>query len=327
MSSAISSKTVLLLGGSGQIGREAARALLAEGRRLVCALRPGAAWSPPAGVEILEVAATRPHAFREALERALSGGPTVDAVVSCLASRTGAPEDAWAVDHTAQLAALKAAEAAGVPLFVALSAICVQKPRLAFQHAKLAFEKALIASPIAHSIVRPTAYFSSLSGQVARVKAGKPYLLFGDGGLTATKAIGPADVGRYLAGCLTDPTRRGVRPIGGPGPAVTPREQGERLFELLGRRPRFTQIPLAAMDAVIAGLAAAGRVSRRARNGAEFARIARYYASESMLLWDAAAEAYDADATPSFGRESLFDHYQKLVAGAVETDLGAHAVF
>jgi divinyl chlorophyllide a 8-vinyl-reductase len=51
-----------------------------------------------------------------------------DAVVSCLASRTGAPKDAWAIDHDAQLVALQAAEAAGVGQFVLLSAICVQKP-------------------------------------------------------------------------------------------------------------------------------------------------------------------------------------------------------
>jgi divinyl chlorophyllide a 8-vinyl-reductase len=54
---------------------------------------------------------------------------------------------------------------------VLLSAICVQKPELAFQHAKLAFERALIDSGLAYTIVRPTAFFKSLSGQVDRVSA------------------------------------------------------------------------------------------------------------------------------------------------------------
>ena len=36
-----------------------------------------------------------------------------------------------------------------------LSAICVQKPRLAFQHAKLAFKKQLIQSGLTYSIARP----------------------------------------------------------------------------------------------------------------------------------------------------------------------------
>jgi divinyl chlorophyllide a 8-vinyl-reductase len=50
---------------------------------------------------------------------------------------------------------------------VLLSAICVQKPLLEFQRAKLAFEAKLQeAGDITYSIVRPTAFFKSLAGQV-----------------------------------------------------------------------------------------------------------------------------------------------------------------
>lgn len=131
-----------------------------------------------------------------------------------------------------------------MPQFVRLSAICVQKPRLAFQHAKLAFEVELQASGLDWTIVRPTAYFKSLSGQVERVRQGKPFLMFGDGTLTACKPISDDDLGAYLADCLHDETRRRrVLPIGGPGEAIAPRQQGERLFELLGRPPRFKSVP------------------------------------------------------------------------------------
>ncbi len=102
---------------------------------------------------------------------------------------TGAPRDAWAIDHRAHVQALAAARAAGVMHMVLLSAICVQKPLLAFQHAKLAFESELVASGLDYSIVRPTAYFKSLSGQIERVQQGKPFLVFGDGRLTACKPI------------------------------------------------------------------------------------------------------------------------------------------
>ena len=91
-------------------------------------------------------------------------GERFDALVSCLASRTGAPKDAWAIDHQAQVHALDAAARAGVSQVVLLSAICVQKPVLAFQQAKLASEKKLIDSGLTYSIVRPTAFFKSLSG-------------------------------------------------------------------------------------------------------------------------------------------------------------------
>ncbi|MFG5409231.1 NAD(P)H-binding protein [Piscinibacter sakaiensis] len=153
--------------------------------------------------------------------------------MSCLASRSGEPADAWAIDHLAQRHALRAAIDAGATQAVLLSAICVQKPRLAFQHAKLAFEAELRASGVGWTIVRPTAYFKSLSGQIERVRVGRPFLVFGDGRLTACKPIADADLAAYLADCLDDPARQGrVLPIGGPGAAITPREQAE------GRRRR-----------------------------------------------------------------------------------------
>jgi len=245
-----------------------------------------------------------------------------------MASRTGAPDDAWAIDHRAQLTLLAAAQSACVTQFVLLSAICVQKPRLAFQHAKLAFETALQQSGMTWSIVRPTAFFKSISGQVERVKQGKPFLVFGDGTLTACKPISDNDLAEYIAGCLSDPGRQNrVLPIGGPGRASTPREQGEQLFALLGREPRFKQVPPSLLRVIAAVLGALGRVIPPLAAKAEFARIGHYYATESMLVWDDATQRYDADATPSAGTETLFDYYAQLVRGESSAERGEHAVF
>lgn len=255
-------------------------------------------------------------------------GERFDAVVSCMASRTGAPKDSWAIDHQAHIHALDAATAVGVTQFVLLSAICVQKPTLAFQHAKLAFEQRLKDSGLTYSIVRPTAYFKSLSGQLDRLKQGKPFLVFGNGTLTACKPISDDDLGNYLAECLEDTSRYNrVLPIGGPGAAMTPREQGEQLFALLGRPPKFKQVPVALLDTIIAVLGTLGRVVPALSDKAELARIGRYYATESMLVWDAAAGRYDAAATPSAGRETLFDFYGRLVKGEATIERGDHTVF
>ncbi|GIR71642.1 MAG: hypothetical protein CM15mP74_28930 [Halieaceae bacterium] len=59
--------------------------------------------------------------------------PTVDAVISCLASRSGAPIDAREVEYEANQKLLEYAERIAAQHFVLLSAICVQRPRLAFQ--------------------------------------------------------------------------------------------------------------------------------------------------------------------------------------------------
>ena len=229
---------------------------------------------------------------------------------------------AGTVDHGAHVTALSQAADAGVSQVVQLSAICVQKPLLEFQQAKLAFERHLMGCGIAYSIVRPTAFFKSLSGQVARVRAGKPFLLFGDG------RIADEDLADYLADCLDDPARRNrVLPIGGPGPALTPRDQGECLFRLLGRPPRFRQVPVALLDGVIAGLALGGRLVPALADKAAFARIGRYYATESMLVLDPRTGRYDAEATPSTGTRTLPDFYAALIDGAAAPERGDHAVF
>ncbi len=327
-------RRVFMLGATGTIGRATVRALVRHGHEVVCFVRPragvGGAWSADDSARVLASASLRFGDVTDPASLARDGfrGERFDALVSCLASRTGAPKDAWAIDHRAHLHALAAAREAGVGQVVLLSAICVQKPLLAFQQAKLAFEAALIGSGLTYSIVRPTAFFKSLSGQIERLKQGKPFLVFGDGTLTACKPIGDDDLGDYLAGCLDDPARHHrVLPIGGPGEAITPRQQGEHLFELLGRPPRFKQVPVALLDTIVAVLGAAGRVLPAAAAKAELARIGRYYATESMLVLDPASGRYDAAATPSTGRETLFDHYAALVAGRIASERGDHAVF
>jgi len=326
-------RRVFLLGATGTIGRTTLRALNRRGHEVVCFVRPRAR----AG---LELAASRTSLFAGATVRfgdvtdplslARDGfrGERFDALVSCMASRTGVPKDAWAIDYQAHTSALAAAQKAGVTQVVLLSAICVQKPLLAFQHAKLAFERALIDSGLIYSIVRATAFFKSLSGQVERVRRGKPFLVFGDGTLTACKPISDDDLAEYLAECLGNESRRNaILPIGGPGEAITPRQQGEHLFALLGRAPRFRHVPLALLDGVVRVLGGLGQMVPAAAEKAELARIGRYYATESMLVLDPQSGRYDAARTPSTGTQTLFDYYARLLDGSAAAERGDHAVF
>jgi divinyl chlorophyllide a 8-vinyl-reductase len=328
------SRRIFVLGATGTIGRAAVRALVRRGHEVVCFVRPhagvGGALTPADSAQLLAGAELLVGDVRDPRSLAVDGmrGERFDVLLSCMASRTGAPKDAWAVDHDAHVRALEAARTAGVSHVVLLSAICVQKPLLAFQQAKLAFERILTESGLRYSIVRPTAFFKSLSGQIERVKRGRPFLLFGDGTLTACKPISDDDLGDYLAGCVDDPGRwNRVLPIGGPGDAITPRQQGERLFELLGRPARFKSVPVGLLDVIIGVLGALGRFSPKLAEKAEFARIGRYYATESMLVLDPQTGRYDAAATPSTGTETLFDHYARVVRGGAAPERGDHAVF
>lgn len=333
-SNGVRPRRVLVLGGTGTIGRATVRALVARGHEVVCLVRRSAETHDPSG---LVDCARRPSGTTErfldvtdpvSLARDGFRGEPYDVLVSCLASRTGLPDDAWAIDYKAHVSALQASKAANVRHVIYLSAICVQKPVLAFQHAKLAFERVLAESGLDYTIVRPTAFFKSLSGQIDRVKRGRPFLVFGDGLLTACKPISDDDLGDYLAECIDNEDRRNrVLPIGGPGEAVTPKAQGERLFALLGREPRFTHVPVLMLDVIIASLATLGRLVPAMAAKAELARIGRYYASESMLVLDPATGRYDASATPSTGSETLFDYYARLIRGEAVAERGDHAVF
>jgi divinyl chlorophyllide a 8-vinyl-reductase len=327
-------KRVMVLGATGTIGQATVPALVAAGHDVVCFLRRPARNMdlPQPKKELAELlgASLRYGDITDALsiERDGFAGERFDAVVSCLASRTGVPRDAWVIDHKANADALAAAQISGVSHFVLLSAICVQKPLLAFQQAKLAFETLLMQSGVTYSIVRPTAFFKSLSGQIDRLKKGKPFLLFGDGKLTACRPISDGDLGAYLAQCLDDESLHNrVLPIGGPGEAITPRQQGEHLFMLLGKEPKFSHVPVALLDAIIKTLSVSGRIVPSLADKAELARIGRYYATESMLVLDPETGRYDAAKTPSTGSETLFDFYERVIAGEVAVERGDHAVF
>jgi len=94
-------------------------------------------------------------------------------------------------------------------------------------------------------------------------------------------------------------------------------------------RRRFTSAPalrvLPAWAFVVHAPDAAGAL----QDSAEFAKIGKYYATESMLVWDEQAQRYVADATPSYGSDTLEDFFKRAVqeGGLKGQDLGDASVF
>ena len=306
---------VLLAGAPGTMGR----AVLAElGRRqipVVALVRSKSAplGALPASTILVTVDDLR---AREWVKEARD----CDVVISCLASRSGAPKDAERVDFDANRQLLQVAEALGIRRFVLLSAICVQKPHLAFQRQKLRFEALLGASSVPATIVRPTAFFKSLSGQIERVRAGKPFLVFGGGELTACKPISERDLAVFLLQQAEDESIESrVMPIGGPGPALTPLDQARLLGELLGKPCAVRSLPPQMFDWMRWAIQPLGLISSWAGERVEFLRIAKYYATESMLSWDARRACYDAEATPEFGTDTLAAFYARVLSGEEAT--------
>jgi divinyl chlorophyllide a 8-vinyl-reductase len=155
----------------------------------------------------------------------------MEAVVSCLASRSGVKKDAYDIDYQATLNCLQAGMDGQVNAghFVLLSAFCCKNPWLQFQQAKLKFEAALQGQDkMTYSIVRPTAFFKSVSGQLEVVQSGAPFVMFGDGEVTRCNPMAESDLATYLIDCIADKSRHGkILNIGGPDEPLTMKKQGE----------------------------------------------------------------------------------------------------
>jgi len=328
-------KRVFVVGATGYIGKFVVRELVTRGYDVVSFVRERSGIGLKTTVEEVraqlkgsEVRFGDVSSMESLLKNGIRG-EHFDVVLSCLTSRNGGIKDSWNIDYQATRNALDAGKSAGVTHFVLLSAICVQKPLLEFQRAKLKFEKELKESGLNWSIVRPTAFFKSIAGQVEAVKNGKPYVMFGDGRLTACKPISESDLASYIVNCIEDSTMQNIiLPVGGPGKAITPIEQGAMLFELLGRPPKFKKMPIQMFDLIIPVISLLAKIFPKLEDKAEFARIGKYYCSESMLVLNPKTGKYDADMTPSYGSDTLRDFYQRVLReGLSGQELGEHSMF
>ena len=85
------------------------------------------------------------------------------------------------------------------------------------------------------------------------------------------------------------------------------------LFGLTGQQPHYRSISPALFLRLSAALRPLGYLSDWVGEKAEYLRIAHYYATESMLVWDAETEAYSSEATPETGQDTLEQHYRMLL--------------
>jgi divinyl chlorophyllide a 8-vinyl-reductase len=166
------------------------------------------------------------------LEEIKANNGDIDAVISCLASRSGIKKDAYAIDYQASKNCLDSGIAVNARHFVLLSAFCCKNPWLQFQQAKLKFEGDLQEqSSMTYSIVRPTAFFKSVSGQLEIVQQGAPFVMFGDGEVTRCNPIAESELAEYLINSITDKSKENkVLNLGGPDEPLTMKKQGEVSF-------------------------------------------------------------------------------------------------
>ena len=306
MEADLANTKVLLLGYTGYIGTTLANVLLEKNIQIVCPVRNERALKKKENIVFVNMSQI------ESFIETSKVKPTT--VISCIASRKGGITDSWDVEYTLNKFFLNLCKRVGISRFILLSAICVQKPTLEFQKAKLAFETLLKNSTLEYEIIRPTAFFKSLSGQIDRVKKGKSFIVFGNGELTTCKPISARDLSEFIIGfVLRKRAENKIHLVGGPGPPISPKNQAELLFKLSKNEKKITRISPSLFLVIIYVLMPLSKISKKIQDFREFLKIAYYYATESMLFWDEKNHAYSSDKTPEFGKDTLEDYYKKIL--------------
>jgi divinyl chlorophyllide a 8-vinyl-reductase len=290
-SSLAAQKTAVIAGATGYIGQSVVRESVRQGYKTVALVRNAKKAADNdffKGAEIVECDVTDAQALQQTMAQL---GP-IEAIVSCLASRSGVKKDAYLIDYQSTLNCLQAGQALNARHFVLLSAFCVKNPWLQFQQAKLKFEAALQEQQdMTWTIVRPTAFFKSVSGQLEVLQGGAPYVAFGDGEVTRCNPIAESDLATYLMDSITDKSRENkIVDLGGPDEPLTMNKMGSMLFQATGKEPKFFYAPLWIFDAIINSLQFLADItkSEALENAAETGRIGKYYAVEDMLTTDPA---------------------------------------
>ena len=165
----------------------------------------------------------------------------VDLMISCLASPSGIESEVYAIDYQASLNLLDSGRNTSVNArhFILLSAaFCCRNPLLKLQQAKLEFEAKLEEqSDMTYSIVRPTAFFKSVSGQYESIMDGNSYVLFGDGAVTECNPIAENELATYMCDSALEEYKKErwgkILNIGGPDEALSNKMLGEVRVSIL----------------------------------------------------------------------------------------------
>jgi uncharacterized protein YbjT (DUF2867 family) len=235
---------VLVVGGTGYLGRFVVQEALSRGHAVRAIARSAARARLPEAVEVVEADVTQAGALA-----GVAAG--CDAVFSSLGITRQADGQTYdQVDLGGNLAVLREAERAGAARFVYVSVLHPEHTRHTdLVAAKERFVDALRQSAIpAPAVVRPTGFFSDMSEVLEMARSGRAWVL--GGGAARINPIHGADLARVCVDVLED--ERSEVEVGGPE-IFTQRQIAALAFEALGRPPAVTSLPEGVATLALAG--------------------------------------------------------------------------
>jgi len=237
-------KTVLIAGSTGYLGRFAVRAFKARGYRVRALTRneerlaSAGPFEAPAVVDSVDEVFVGEIMKPETLDGLMQGVDLVFSSVGISRQRDGLSFEQ--VDHQANRTLVNLAKAAGVEKFVYVSLWGQEEIRhLEIVRAHEKVVDALAASGLAYSIVRPSGYFSDMGVLMDMAKRGRSFLV--GAGENLFNPIHGAD----LAEVCVDAMESDQLEMGAGGPdTMSQRQAAELAFDVLGRPPKIVVLPM-----------------------------------------------------------------------------------
>ena len=203
---------VLVVGGTGTLGRQIARRAIDEGHSVRCMVRTPrkASFLQEWGCELTRGDLLEPAS----LDYALDG---VDAVIDAATSRPSDPQSVYVTDWDGKVNLLQACERAEVKRFVFLSLLGAHRHRdVPLMDIKACTENFLESSDLDYTILQGAAFMQGVIGQFA-IPVLEGQTVWVSGSPTAIAYMNTQDVARFAVAALQRPeTVKGSFPVVGP---------------------------------------------------------------------------------------------------------------
>ena len=239
---------VLVVGGTGTLGRQIARHALDEGHQVRCMVRTPrkAAFLQEWGCELTRGNLLNP----DSLDYALDG---VDAVIDAATSRPDDPKSIYITDWDGKVNLLRACERAEVKRFVFLSLLGAHRHRsVPLMDIKACTENLLESSELDYTILQVAAFMQGVISQFA-IPVLDSQTVWVSGSPTSIAYMNTQDVARFAVAALDRPeTIRNSFPVVGPkawnsGELV---QLCERCTDKSARVFRMGSAPILALQAI-----------------------------------------------------------------------------
>jgi NADH dehydrogenase len=249
---------ILVVGGTGDLGSEVARRLLADGQRVRALVRSedrGAALRA-AGAELVTGDLKDPDSLRAAC----AGIETV--ISTANSAKRGGDDNPQTVDLEGNRHLVDAAKAAGVGQFIFVSALGARSDSpVPFLAAKGKTEEYLRASGMPFTIISPTAFMEVWAARLvgAPAQAGQPVTLVGEG-RRKHSFISAGDVASFVIAAIGHPAARNAQLVIGGPEALSFRDVVAVYERALGREIPVRTVkpgePIPGVPPAVAGIAA-----------------------------------------------------------------------